>query len=329
MITYKLRTVWDPNMYHGLTRHKDFFEGWYFKVVDPEEKHAFAFIPGIALGNKEEPGHAFVQVLDGLEITSAYHSFPKSDFHASRKEFDVRIGKNAFRAERIELDLPGIKGSLEFEGLTPWPIKPLSPGIMGWYGFVPRMECYHGVLSLHHKIRGKLEIDGKTIDFTGGTGYTEKDWGTSFPSSWIWIQTNHFSEPEISLSASVARIPWMGSHFIGFIVGFWWKGKLFRFTTYTGAKLEKVAIDPDTVYYTIRDKQFRVELVAHKVEGAPLKSPIKGIMEGRVDESMAARIDLRLFQLNGGKETLIFSDTGRMAGLEVAGNVEELLTSHS
>ncbi|MEZ4893124.1 MAG: tocopherol cyclase family protein [Saprospiraceae bacterium] len=37
-----------------------------------------------------------------------------------------------------------------------------------------------------------LTINGEELDFTGGKGYMEKDWGRSFPSAYFWMQTNHF-----------------------------------------------------------------------------------------------------------------------------------------
>ena len=69
----------------------------------------------------------------------------------------------------------------------------------------------------------------------------EKDWGSSMPSSWIWMQTNHFDEEEVSLFGSVAKIPWLRSYFTGYIFGFYYKGHLYRFTTYTGTKIEKLS----------------------------------------------------------------------------------------
>ena len=63
---------------------------------------------------------------------------------------------------------------------------------MGPYTFAPFMECYHGVLSFDHTIAGSLAVDGQELDFTGGHGYIEKDWGQAFPKAWIWTQSNHF-----------------------------------------------------------------------------------------------------------------------------------------
>jgi hypothetical protein len=52
-----------------------------------------------------------------------------------------------------------------------------------------------------------LTLDGKEESMNNGRGYTEKDHGSSFPSLWIWLQTNSFPQnPGTSVFASVARI---------------------------------------------------------------------------------------------------------------------------
>ena len=51
---------------------------------------------------------------------------------------------------------------------------------MGWYAWMPFMECYHGLVSLDHGIEGVLSAESDTVDMTGGRGYTEKDWGAAF-----------------------------------------------------------------------------------------------------------------------------------------------------
>ena len=69
----------------------------------------------------------------------------------------------------------------------------------------------HGVLGFDHAIQGVLAIDDQAVDFSGGRGYIEKDWGQSFPEAWVWFQTNHFERAGVYLTASVANIPWMGN----------------------------------------------------------------------------------------------------------------------
>ena len=228
-----------PAIYHGHTKKAPFFEGWYFKLVSADETRRYAIIPGVSLSGD---AHAFVQVLDGVTGQSAYHSYPLTDFWASEKDFEVRIGPNLFTRERIVLDINRpegqVHGELRFLGVTPWPVSPTSPGIMGWYAWMPKMECYHGVVSLNHTIVGRLRIDGRDADFGGGLGYIEKDWGKAFPAAWVWFQTNHFDAANTCITASVAIIPWVRRSFPGFIIGVWHNRLLYRFASYTGARIE-------------------------------------------------------------------------------------------
>jgi hypothetical protein len=55
--------IWRPERYHGRGKKAGFFEGWYFKVVDPSERRMYAFIPGISFA--AEDSHSFIQVLNG------------------------------------------------------------------------------------------------------------------------------------------------------------------------------------------------------------------------------------------------------------------------
>jgi len=319
ILRHRWRATWNPDMYHGWGRRRSYFEGWYFKIVSPDEQFAFAVIPGISYGKNGE-AHAFIQLLDGKKCTATYHEFPSDQFQPSEKYFFLKLGDNAFSAHHLKLNLPELQGELTWNDRHAWPRMLGAPGIMGWYSFVPFMQCYHGVVSVHHTLQGRLRVYSEEVDFSGGKGYIEKDWGSSFPNSWIWLQTNHFDAPHpVSLSASVAKIPWLGSHFIGYIVGFLFDQKLYRFATYTGAKL-KADFDDNTVWLSFKDKTHRLNIVAHKAAGGELVSPLSGNMAGKVNESMQATVEVQLFE----NEQLVFSGTGRNAGLEVAGPAGEL-----
>jgi len=315
--------MFNPDQYHGWGRDKRYFEGWYFKVVSESEDRAFAFIPGIAM-NEEGDKQAFIQVLDGKKLTAEYHKFKASDFHPEPGKFELEIAGNHFSNCRILLDIPEIKGELTFNGNVGWPRKWYSPGIMGPYSFVPLMECYHGILSMDHIIKGSLRIGHEEIDFTDGRGYIEKDWGKSFPSAYIWLQTNHFSKPGTSLKVSVAKIPWMGTSFTGFIAGLFVNGQLFRFTTYNSTHLLKSFADGERVELIMQNKKYRLEITARRDSATELASPISGFMDGRISESMTDVAEVILSERITGKK--LFHDTGRNAGLEVAGNIQEIIT---
>jgi tocopherol cyclase len=321
MLINRLEAVFYPEQYHGWGRTRRFFEGWYFKVVNLAEDQAFAFIPGISMNEKGEQ-HAFVQVLDGKKLTAEYYSFPGDEFHPSAGRFEIRIAGNRFTSGCIRLDLPGIKGELRFLNPVKWPEPWYYPGIMGPFAFVPFMECYHGILSMHHAIEGTLLIQDQKTDFTGGTGYTEKDWGHSFPSAYFWMQTNHFSQYGTSFKASVAKIPWLRSSFTGFIAGLWFNERLYPFNTYNGTKLIRSFADREKVELVMENRKYRLEVLARRDHATLLASPVAGFMEGRISESMTAEIDLVLLDKKNHKT--LFQDTGRNAALEVAGNIAEL-----
>jgi hypothetical protein len=317
------KALWNPDRYHGWGKSRNYFEGWYFKIVSPCERYAFALIPGISMDERGRQ-HAFIQRLDGKACTSAYHEFASSGFKPQEDRFEVQLGNNLFATDQLEVALPELSGKLALRGTTPWPSTLGAPGIMGWYSFVPFMECYHGVVSLHHRLEGQLSVYGKTVDFTGGIGYIEKDWGRSFPSSWIWMQTNHLSQTEgACLMASVARIPWLGSHFPGFLAGLQLEGRLWAFTTYNNARL-KVGLDESsrTVQLILKRKGAVLEIDAQQRGGTgTLAAPVSGAMAGKVNESLQSVVQIRLRE----GQTTIYEGEGRHAGLEVAGPVAKEL----
>ena len=317
----RLHAFFNPEQYHGWGKRRNYFEGWYFKLISADESIAMAFIPGIAM-DRQGNAHSFIQVLDGKKRTSVYHRFPAGAFRPRPKEFLVEINGNSFSAGHIRLDLPGIKGELRFSGTTGWPKPWYSPGIMGPFSFVPMMECYHGIVSMDHSMSGQLQTDEGLLDFTGGRGYMEKDWGQSFPSAYFWIQSNHFHQPGISLKCSVAKIPWFGSSFTGFIAGVWLQDRLIRFTTYNGTKLRHSRADERRVDIVLENKKHHLQILANRDGATELASPIHGFMNGRIAESMTSSLDVLLTE-KGSKKVLLH-DTGRNAGLEVAGNITEI-----
>lgn len=338
-----------PERYHGAGKRAPFFEGWYFKIIDAAEQRRYAVIPGISLSesgkgtsDKGLGPHAFVQIFDGDRGEAHYIVYPLSEFRAADDTFTLHIGPNRFALDAISLDITEgpltAQGDLHFSGGVGWPITPIAPGIMGWYAWVPFMECYHGVLSFDHHIEGKLTIDNIVHDFTGGRGYIEKDWGKAFPSAWVWQQSNHFDEAGVpadgvpadgvpaagvSLTASIAMIPWLRRSFRGFIVGLWRRGTLYRFATYTGAITEKLEITANHVHWVVSDRLYRLEMCAHRSQATDLRGPTVKDMEKRVPETLTGTIEVRLTaRING---AVIFEGLGRNAGMEAVGALDVLM----
>lgn len=249
-----------------------------------------------------------MQVLDGMTGASAYFTYPPEQFSAAENDFDVKIGPNCFRRDGIYWELVGdllaLKGDLAFENTVPYPVTWAAPGIMGPFGWLTFMKCYHGVVSLDHRIEGTLALDGQPIDFSGGQGYIEKDWGELFPSAWIWMQSNHFEQPGTCLTASIAVIPFKVLKFPGYIVSLWHEQRLYCFATYTGAKLEKLKVSDTSVEWVLRTRKRRLELLATRTQGGLLHEPNRQEMHRRVEETLRATIDVRAVRSTGRARTI-------------------------
>ncbi len=318
----------NPEAFQGNMKKKIYFEGWYNKIIDASAEHIYAIIPTVALNKKEQTSHCAIQYFDAVNATTVYFKFPIDEFkNLSNKKFKISIEKNYFSIERVHLDIDKqgykITGDLKYIDSIPWPKKFLQPGAMGWLSYIPFLETYHAVVSMNHKIQGKISINGETVNFNNGRGYVEKDWGKSFPVAWIWIQSNHFSNQNLSFMFSIAKIPLLGKQINGFLSAIWFEGKFFIFATYTGAKVKSLDVNPNNIKILVEDKKHILYFEVSKkgIESISLKAPQGGIMSGRIAESINSKIKLKLFDRKN--KNIIVDDLGVNAGFE-AKNPEAL-----
>ena len=325
---HKLGKIWRPAVFQGGSKKGNYFEGWFYKIVDKSGANTMALIPGLFIADNEADSHSFVMVLDAETHLSTYHSYPINEFSASSSKLDIRVGANQFRADAFEIHIDSEKrsvhGKISLGEFTPWPVTLQSPGVMGWYAYAPFMQCYHGVLSFDHSVDGQLKVNQHEITFDGGRGYIEKDWGQSFPSAYVWMQSNHFDKPGVSFMASVANVPWLRSSFRGFIIGLQMNGTLLRFATYTGAVLENCDISKKHVRISVQNKKYRLTAETERTDGGILHAPYGLTMTPKVSETLGSTIKLELYEKTSRGEKLVFSDTGRHAGLDVNGALEEI-----
>ena len=187
-LTYNLKKIWHPSWFQGNNKTKNYFEGWYIKLVDKTRENAWAFIPGISLHGKNR--HAFVQAINGNTGQTWYFKYPLSSFQYAHQDFLVKIDKNVFSNNFIQLDIENdegvFRGRVDFSNQTPLRASLRRPGIMGWYRYVPFMECYHGLVSMNHRLSGNLIMD-------------------EYPSSGVGIVTAFFTG-RIAAMAAVAEI---------------------------------------------------------------------------------------------------------------------------
>lgn len=319
----------NPELFQGAYKRRNYFEGWYYKQISKSREHVFGIIPGISYGSSPSDRHAFIQLINAVTHKTYYFSFPMADFQYDKHAFFIKLKDNVFHREGIQLHLKNndlfISGELLFKDIIPFPKTILNPGIMGPYSFIPFMECHHGIVNIHHHIHGHLTIDRETIDMSGGYGYIEKDWGKSFPEAWIWLQSNHFEQGDISVMFSIAKIPWLHKHFIGFISFLRIGQKLYRFATYTKAKLRKLEFKNSFLSITIQDSNYTLRLRATYNKGGLLKAPKDGLMNREITESITSLVQVELYDKNN---KLLFHGDGQNTGMEIGGDIN-ILTSLS
>lgn len=318
-----LTKVWHQEAFQGTHRKKGYFEGWYLKLIDETRASVFALIPGVSIGKTKEESHAFVQLINAVTGKTEYFRFDFDAFSADRKRFDVRIDGNHFWDSGVEVDLQNettsLKASLRFENIEKYPTSFWHPGIMGPFSFVPGMECYHGIVNIRHTICGELVYNGSRLDMTGGEGYIEKDWGRSFPQAWVWMQANHFSAQNASFMFSIARIPWLGTSFIGLISFLRTDDGFYRFATYNASKVLRMKMNGDQIQATLKSPTHTLSFTATYARGGILKAPKNGMMLREIEESITAEVSLELADLLG---NVLYRDSSNRVGMEIAGQFE-------
>lgn len=213
-----------------------------------------------------------------------------------------------FSKNGISLYLPNIKGQIFYSDLTL-----LKSDIMGVFRFFP-MQCRHKIVSMHHHLSGGISVDGKFIDFSGGTGYIEGDSGRSFPKSYLWIHCNDFAD-KCGITASVADIPFLGFSFRGCICAIIYKNKEYRLATYKGVKIEEASQNK----LVLTQKKLKLEIDMDGQNFLPLKMPVNGRMNATTFESNSAAARFRFYENN----TPVFDLFSENAGFEYYNFSEE------
>ncbi len=324
-----VKNIINPDIYHGNNKRSNFFEGWYFKLVDKNRTKVLALIPGIYHGKSQENSHSFIQILQGYKANYNYKRFAKDEFASkSNKEFSISIANNRFSLKEISLnikdDAHNITGCISFKNIVKWPDSIINPGSMGYYNFIPFMQCYSQVSVMDMDLQGSLYINGEEIDFNGGKGYVEKNWGSDFPYSWIWVQCNTFENRKASISCSIGHIPFWVTSFRGFLIGLYIEDKFYKFTTINKSTLTIVQNATDVIITTENRKyKLIIETKTDKKDFMLCMGPREDKMIPLVEENLKGAVKVTLIDKTIHKT--IFCEEGLCCGIEYGGNQRMIL----
>jgi tocopherol cyclase len=315
-----MRQIHHPEYFQGKRQKRRYFEGWYFKCISADRRLAVAIIPGMAI-DPHGLRHSFIQVINATSGKTYYFHYPYADFDARADRFAVRISESRFDAMGLTINAASsegqISGQLRFSNAHPFPTRWYNPGIMGPYTFFPFMECYHAIIHLFHSLQGTIVLDGESMDFTGGTGYIEKDYGHSFPRTYLWLQASHFSSGEASFVFSQARIPFLWTEFPGFFAYFTdFSGVTCRFATYNRSRLLHWQVDAAsrTCAGEIEGPAGRLLFSAQMAGGGRLRAPVDGLMDREIIESISAQVQITVKDHQG---KILYEGASSEAGMEI------------
>ena len=314
----KLFLMKNPELFQGekyLNTTKTYFEGWYFKNTN--NQNGISFIPGINIVQNDKK--AFIQVITNNK--SYFVDYNIKDFEYSFEPFCIKIGNNTFSKKGIHIDIKDVKQNIDIYGEVKYSNSKnintnfLNPNIMGPFSYIPFMECNHAILSMQNKVDGQISINNKKLNFDNNVGYIEKDWGCSFPKSYIWCQGNCFQKTNASFMISIADIPFKLFSFTGIICVLMINNKEFKFTTYNDSKLLKDKVDTNFLDISLKKGSYYLNIKSTYDKGNKLAAPVKGKMSKEIFESISSLIKVTLKKDN----TVIFSDTSANCGLEIVG----------
>lgn len=310
----KLYLIKNPDLFQGeknLTKNKEYFEGWYFKNTNKE--NGISFIPGINI-EKNKP-KAFVQII--TNDTSHFVNYNIDEFEFNHEPFIIKIGNNVFSKEGIHIDIKtkglDINGDIKYTNNKSINTNFMNPNIMGPFSYVPFMECNHAILSMQNNANGSIKINDYEMKFDNDMGYIEKDWGISFPKTYIWCQGNNFKKSNASFMLSIADVPFKMFKFRGVICVLVINDKEYKFTTYNNTRLVEYVINDNSLNITLKKGELQINLKSTFDKGQKLAAPVKGRMDKNIFERIDSTITVTLKQ----GDNIIFSDTSTNCGLEI------------
>jgi len=303
----RLYLMKNPDLFQGerkLTKNKNYFEGWYFKNTNKEK--GISFIPGINI--EEENIKAFIQVI--TNDSSFFVNYDINDFEYNNELFLIKIGNNSFSKEGIHIDIKdkeqnlNINGDIKYTNNKNISTNLMQPNIMGPFSYIPFMECNHAILSMQNNANGSIEINNTILNFEDDMGYIEKDWGCSFPKTYIWCQGNNFQKSNACFMLSIANVPFKMFNFRGMICVLLIDDKQYKFTTYNNSKIVGYEINDKSLNITLKKDDYFFNIKSTIEEGQKLSAPVRGKMEKDILESINSSIEVTLRK----NDEIIFSD---------------------
>jgi hypothetical protein len=183
--------------FHPIPDAPDWSGSWaewlYFNGRAPNGRFYLTFMVGPATNDGRRSASVRLQLDRGGEVENFTASQSITEAEALQAP-DLKIGESFVRLEGmrylVHVDLAGergrrVRGDLTLDASPTLLVPPFEmTGARGWRtGYV--------VPVMSGRLGGTLTVAGERIDFTGGTGYHDHNWGFWQGVSWRWGQVQH------------------------------------------------------------------------------------------------------------------------------------------
>ncbi|GEM_PF-3455315 len=276
-----------------LKNRSEAFEGYYYKISD-RQGQITVFIVGIC--KRQGEAFSFLQVAHHESATPQLYKYPLSALLASQTDVSFQLGNNQFSVDGIYISEKDCSVNLTFHTVSSWKRTMINPSIMGPLAYVPGVECKHDIIASHLYATGDCRMGGKKIHFHRADGYIDKNWGTSFPSSYYWGHAHAFTSSNLSVQFAKGKPKW-GLIQPAVNVGFMrLNNNIITFSSHNGGKIYLQNASDKQTLIVLENRKWKIELIIHDASTTPLYAPHKGSLNQSILESIGGYSELTIFR---------------------------------
>jgi hypothetical protein len=271
-------------------RHK-YFEGWFQKVYSVEHNASFIVIYGYATQNAPDK-FGFIQIYIPRQAPHILY-FNKDEISCDPRNHSVWMGDNLLTTKSMNIASDDISLKLAMKNNHPIPTFKNS---MGYAYYVPTLPCYHSVMNVSHHVSGEIHTANQSYQLEHELGYMEKNWGTSFPKRYCWLQAVDPLDSRTSLLFSQAEIDWIGSSFLRHVGHLRFDGKHIDLRELRKCTISNSILDETNHSIQLSGKNITLEIHISFQEKVIFKGPTDGNMSRDIIHHTDARIQVMLNQ---------------------------------
>lgn len=297
------------------------FEDWYIRLVDAKGEKIVSCNMRLNKISSSMQG----SLKCTYDIGERKGSISVSVTDVMSDETGVHFGQSVINKENIILDVQNAEGALsghlELEHVVDLNRSFLQPGMMGIYKYVPFMEFYQEVVVLRASTVGVINVDGEEVDFTGGSCYIQKQWGSKFPNIWVWAQCSGFDDAnDTTLTLGIARLKVLFNYYTAFTIPIYYNEQVEIFSNYNGGQIAKLYRYKGYLHLIItqKDKLLDVKIYGRDELECISSKETHGIRD--VYECDKVKMEVKISE----KGNMLWEGTSLGCHIEMGGNTSKL-----